>query len=824
MPDVPDLTAPTIVTQEPTPTLRRRSAPLQFHLEPTPIARALQVLVAAMALAAVTSPSMVRAQQSGDVDSGLTLRSGGMLQENLSPELRRQVPTFVYGEQIEGKNDGNTVIEGDAELRRHDQVIRADRIEHDQSTGDTKAIGQVRIQRNGDRFSGPRLEMNVNTDKGFFEQPEYRLLKNEGTGNASRVDFLDKDHMQVHEGTYSTCPRPPGGGAWKPDWLVRGKRIDLDQVEDVGYAYSGVLEFKDVPILAAPILSFPISDARKSGLLVPTAGIDSQNGFEVKAPYYFNLAPNYDLTLTPTLMTDRGLDVEGDFRYLERTYNGRLRLAAMPSDQLRDENRWYLSAQHSQSIAAPVGLMGFGLNVNRVSDANYWRDFDRVADNYLSRLVPSSGELRWQVGRWYLAAGAYSFQALQDDDNRFTPPYDRLPQLLANYNALDLPLFGTPGWEFRFGSSLTRFKRSVWESSDVRTVDRGDRATAEVNLSKRWQAPGWYVQPRARLRMATYQFDQTPGSPVSKSRAVPTFSVDSGLVFERDAAFFGRNYVQTLEPRAFLTATPFRDQSGLPNYDSGRFDQNFASMFFDDIFGGNDRVGDMKALTLGVSSRLLDQGNGAEIVRLGLAQRYFFDDINVTLPGQSPLLKGFSDMLLAARVQWDRQWALDSSIQFNHETRESTRKTIGARYTPGDYKVLSAAYRVQRDVSEQLDLGWQWPLSDLFGKLPGQVPGKAYGPGQWYTVGRINYSIDERKPIDVIAGFEYDAGCWLGRVVLQRQQTSSTTRNQKIMFQLEFNGLASLGTGSLQNLGNSIPRYKALRDGEIVPSRFENYD
>ena len=247
-------------------------------------------------------------------------------------------------------------------------------------------------------------------------------------------------------------------------------------------------------------------------------------------------------------------------------------------------------------------------------------------------------------------------------------------------------------------------------------------------------------------------------------------------------------------------------------------------MFFDDIFGGNDRVGDMKALTLGVSSRLLDQGNGAEIVRLGLAQRYFFDDINVTLPGQSPLLKGFSDMLLAARVQWDRQWALDSSIQFNHETRESTRKTIGARYTPGDYKVLSAAYRVQRDVSEQLDLGWQWPLSDLFGKLPGQVPGKAYGPGQWYTVGRINYSIDERKPIDVIAGFEYDAGCWLGRVVLQRQQTSSTTRNQKIMFQLEFNGLASLGTGSLQNLGDSIPRYKALRDGEIVPSRFENYD
>ena len=826
VPDVPELTAPITVTQEQNPISCRRRAPLRALPEPTPVARAAHVLLAAMAIGALVQPSMARAQLIGELDhSSVRLRADGLMRENLSPADNRQVPTFVFGEQIEGKADGKTVIKGQAELRRHDTVIRADQIDHDQNTGDTQAQGAVRIQRNGDRFSGPRLEMNVNTDKGFFEQPEYRLLKNEGTGDASRIDFVDKDRMQVHDGRYSTCARPPGSASWKPDWLVRAKRIDLDQAEGMGTAYSGVLEFKDVPILAAPVLSFPISDERKSGLLTPSAGVDSVNGTQVVAPYYFNLAPNYDLTLIPTLMSKRGLDIDGEFRYLQPSYGGSLRVAALPSDKLRDDDRWYVSALHRQALDVPFGSMQLGLNINRVSDANYWRDFDRIATSTYARLIPSAGEVRWQQGRWSMVAGAYSFQALQDEDNRFTPPYDRLPQVLANYNRGDMSLFGSRGWNFGFASSLTRFKRSIF-SDDLssKTIDRGDRATAELSLTRRWQAPGWFVQPRARMRMAQYQYNDTLGDSVSRSRAVPTFSADSGLIFEREAAYFGRDYVQTLEPRAFLTWTPFRDQSGLPNYDSGRFDLNFASMFYDDIYGGNDRIGDMKALTLGVSSRLLDKDNGAEVVRLGLAQRYYFDDINVTLGDEAPLPKGMSDMLLAARIQWNRQWALDSSIQFNHETRESTRKTIGARYTPGDYKVLSAAYRVQRGVSEQLDLGWQWPLSDLWGSLPERMRGKAYGPGQWYSVGRVNYSIDERKPVEIIAGFEYDAGCWLARVVMERRQTSATTRNQKIMFQLEFSGFASLGGNSLKTLGDNIPRYKSLRDGEIVPSRFENYD
>lgn len=819
------LTDPITVTQEPKPPQRQCRVLATRQPEPTPIAHALQALAAGMVLSALAVPTTVSAQTVGTAaEGGVGLKGSGMLREELPQEARRQTPSFVFGDEIEGQNDGKITIRGRAELRRHDTSIRADLIEHDQSTGDSKAEGGVRIRREGDLFEGPYLELNTITDKGYFDQPEYVLLENEGKGDATRVDFIDKDHYAVHNGRYSTCPRPPGQ-RWEPDWLVRGKRIDLDQVEKVGTAYTGVLEFKGVPILAAPILSFPLSDERKSGFLPPSAGVDSTNGFEVKAPYYFNLAPNYDLTLTPTLMAKRGVELEGLFRYLQPSYTGAAKLALMPSDRLRDETRWFYSHQHVQGLSTPIGGIRLNLNLNHVSDDAYWKDFDRFnSESRWSRLLPSSASLSWSRGHWGVGVGAATYQTLQDPASFITPPYDQLPFVKLGYGRGDLELFGLSDWEFQFGSAGARFRRSFTNPAGTRVVNEGDRLVGVTTLTRRWQAPGWFLQPTARLHVAQYRFDNSAGTQQTRSRAIPTLSVDSGLIFERDASMFGRGFTQTLEPRAFFTYTPFRDQSALPNFDSAALDFNMMSMFYDDIYSGNDRVADLKAMALGLSSRLIDDRDGAEIVRVGLAQRYYFDDIEVTLPGRSVIPKGLSDMLLAARVQWTRDWSLDTNIQFNHETRESSRKTIGMRYTPGDYRVLSLAYRVQRNVSEQVDIGWQWPLSNLLGSLPERVNGKAFGPGQWYSVGRVNYGVTDKKPLEIIAGFEYDAGCWLGRVVLERRQTSSTTDNKRIMFQLEFPGFASLGGSALQTLGASIPRYKALRDGEIVPSRFENYD
>jgi len=790
---------------------------------PTPVHRAVRHALALLVLGAGATPVLTVAQTlDADTQTPLRLRPGGSLQETLPKEVQRQLPSFVSGERMEGKTDGLTVIEGAVELRRHDTVIRAERVELDRRTQDAKATGDVKINRNGDRFEGPELQINVDTYKGSFSQPVYELLKNDARGDASRIDFLDKDTLLVHDGRYSTCPRPPGA-QWLPDWLVRADRIELDNVEEVGTAKGGVLEFKGVPILAAPYLSFPLSDKRKTGVLPPSMAIDSQSGVQLTVPYYLNLAPHLDATLTPTLMSKRGVDLAAEFRYLQPAYTGQVRAAYLPSDRLRERDRWAYALQHTHSLTGPLAggsPLGLRLNLNRAGDDNYWRDFPRSITQLTTRLLPSEAVLSWGRGPWSFDAGTYQWQTLQDASARITAPYDRLPAVRLGYRQTNL---AQSGWDMRVDTEWTRFERSSLVAGSSGAF-QGDRGLVVGELTRRWQEPGWFLQPKARMNLAQYDVTHAANRTTSASRAVPSLSLDSGLVFERSAQFFGDGYTQTLEPRAFFTWTPFRDQSGLPNFDSGARDFNLATMYTENTYSGNDRVSDTRAVTLGLESRLLSDRSGAEVLRLGVAQRLLFQEQNVVLPGQKPTGEKLSDTLLEARVQWDPLWAFGSTLQYNAKASQSVRSTISARYTPGPYRVLSAAYRIQRGTSEQLDLGWQWPVSALLGSAPAKVPGKALGPGQWYTVGRMNYSMPDRKVVDLVAGFEYDAGCWLGRVVLSRLQQSRTTANQTIMFQLEFNGFSRLGSSGLQALQATVPQYQYLREEVVPPSRFQRYD
>ena len=792
----------------------------------------MHALLLALAWTALAAPGSASAQTapSGWDSAGAGLKPSAALQENLPPEVRPQLPTFASGDKISGQTDGVVSVEGNAELRRHDTVIRADRLEFDQRSNDAKAQGQVLVNRNGNRFEGPELQLNVDTNQGTFQQPTFSLLQSEGHGDASRVDFLDADRLSAYDARYSTCPRTPGA-PWMPDWLIRASRVDLDSAKQEGTAVGGVLEFKGVPILGAPTFSFPLTDARKSGFLPPSINLDNVSGLEVTLPYYLNLAPNIDATLFPTLMSKRGVDLGGELRYLQPRWNGQVRAAFMPSDKLRDANRWGYSIQHNQALTgAPAlrwagldGAFGARLNLNRVSDDNYWRDFPRSTTSLTTRLLASEGVLSWGRGPWSFSAGAYRWQTLQDVEAPIIPPYDRLPSLAARYVQNDFTLAGLRGWDTTLLTEYTRFRSDRLLTGQA----NGARTLAVAEISRRWETPGWYVKPRLQLHTTQYRFD-TPLSDGSQSasRAVPSFSVDSGMVFERSASYFGRSFTQTLEPRAFFTHTPFRDQSRLPNYDSGANDFNFASIYSENVFVGNDRISDTRAVTLGASSRLLDPDTGAEVVRLGVAQRYLLRDQEVTLPGGTPQRERLSDVLLGARVQWDPRWQTDATVQFNPKTRESTRTTLGARFTPSSFRVLNAAYRLQRGVSEQVDVGWQWPLADFTGTpAPSQgLPGRGLGAGRWYSVGRINYSMPDRKIVDLVAGFEYDAGCWIGRLVLERLQVGSSSANQRILFQLEFSGFSRLGSNPLQSLKANIPRYQYLREEINPPSRFQQYD
>lgn len=809
-----------------------------------PLPHRLRPLAASLALVwAATTPWTAHAQgQTGHSlwHSALPapqLKPSAQLQEAVDPTLRGQLPSYIRAEQITGQADINAVLEGGAELRRADTVIRADRVEYTLADDTVNAQGNVHINHGGNVYQGTALKMQVDAFQGDFNNATYQFLATQGHGDADRVQFLNRDHTVVYRATYTTCLRDDSA-SWEPDWMIRANRIELDHVEDVGVAYGGALEFKGVPILPVPALSFPLSDKRKSGLLPPTIGIDSKSGLEYSQPYYWNIAPNRDATITPTLMTKRGVSLGTEFRYLEPTYSGLLDTLYMPSDKLRDRDRWGYNWKHTTSLTTAIGSLGLSWNLKRVSDDNYWRDFSRMPGEGSSfagssstdhRLLSSDGRLSWASGRHSVSLYAQKWQVLQDLDAPIAPPFNRMPQLQWRYDTTD---WATQGWDVNLMAETTRFEADTWDGK--KHADNGQRSYALTQVSRPFLLPGGFITPKVQLHASSYQFDDFSASRQnSKSLVIPTVSLDSGLVFERDTLALGRKYVQTLEPRAFYTYTPYRDQNMLPLYDTALTDFNFGSIYSENSYSGRDRIADNHMLTVGVTTRYIQPDDGAEVARLGIAQRLRFEDQRVGLSLDDPNRgeKGWSDILVGGGVTWSKRWSTDALVQYNRDRQRTTRSSISGRYTPAPYKVLSAAYRYQRENSvlannagsEQVDFGWQWPLNA--GNK--NALGEATGGGRWYSVGRLNYSMQDKKLVDAIVGFEYDSCCWIGRVVVERLQNSRTDANTRLLFQIEFVGFSrlSLGANPLSSLQENVPGYRPLRDRTgPVPSRFSNYD
>ena len=789
-----------------------------ISVQPLPVARAVALACCGLPLAALAQGAA--APSAWDTwDGPPALRASPLLQEKIPEAVRPRLPVFVRGDHISGQTDLNTTIEGNAELRRGDTVIRADRLDYDVPEDLAKARGQVRINRAGNVYEGTVLELRVDAFEGFFSDARYRFLATQAHGDATRVDFIDKDRAVVHNATYTTCERG-NEESWEPDWVLRAETIRLDNEEEVGTADGAVLEFKGVPILPIPHISFPLSDKRKSGLLPPTIGLDSRDGVAYSQPYYWNIAPNRDATLRAALMTKRGANLGGEFRYLEPSYHGQISADLMPTDRLRDRMRWSFAGQHQGVIDSPIGGLGLNINVSRVSDDNYWRDFGRASEPLRQRLLPGDAILSWGGNDMTAMVRTLKWQTLQDVTAPIVPPYDRMPQLQWRY----VPSRLGGGLDASVELDTTRFQAA----RELTGQPNAHRSYAVAQISRPFLAPAGFITPRLQVHATQYQFDSPlANGDRSANRALPTFSLDSGLVFERDASYFGRAFLQTLEPRVFYTYTPYRDQSRLPVYDTAATDFNFATIYTENAFGGNDRIADNNLLTLGVSTRLIDPDTGAEAARFGIAQRVRFSDQNVTLPGVAPVSERLSDVLLGAGITWTPQWAFDSTVQYNPKTGRSIRSTVGARYSPGNYRTVSAAYRFQKDNSEQIDIGWQWPLNDLWGDKGKDLgPGRGQGGGRWYAVGRLNYSLQDRKLVDTVVGLEYDSCCWIGRVVLERLQSGVTTSNTRLLFQVEFVGFSrlSLGSSPLDTFKQHVPRYQYLREQVTTPSRFSQYD
>ena len=725
-------------------------------------------------------------------------------------DAARQLPIVLQAREIRGQPGLETTAEGDVEFRRGRIVIRADRLAYDAPLDLATAKGRVRVMREGAVYSGPELALKVQRFEGYFVLPEFEFPRLGAGGRADRLDFLGDARSRATNAQYTSCPRD---GAEEPAWVLKARSVSLDLDTNEGVAEGAVLRFLGLPILALPTLSFPLGDQRRSGWLPPSVNVDNRGGVELGVPYYWDIAPNRDATIAPRLITRRGIALDGEFRYLEPAYQGQVAVEWLPNDRVARRARESLQWTHEGRLGAATR---YNADLVRVSDDDWWKDFRGTGPSLTTRLLPlrlgveHSFSLGPAQGLAY--ARALQWQVLQTADAPIASPYQRSPQLGLR--------LGGPFGALNYAVEA-EYNNFTLPSGTLERAGRvpGQRVHLLGSLSLPFRPPGWWLVPRLSVNAARYDSRSLqPGALSSHSRVIPSFSVDAGLELERRTQAFGRELQQTLEPRLLYVNTPYRAQSQFPVYDAAAKDFNFVSIFTDNAFSGVDRVSDAHQLTAGFTTRLVDTTSGAEALRLGLVQRYLFRRQRVTAqpdgtPDGAPLEQPLSDLLLLGSTSVVTNWTLDAALQYSPDISRSVRSIASARYSPGPFRTVGATYRLARGLSEQLELGWQWPL---WGQTAAAAPPRDRSAnscsGAWYSVGRVNYSIKDSRTTDSVLGLEYDAGCWIARVVAERLSTGRSEATTRLLLQLELVGLSRLGSNPLKVLKDDIPGYRLLRD------------
>lgn len=742
-----------------------------------------------------------------------------------------ELPVRVEADRLSGTPGQESLAEGSAILTRGPVTLRADRISYQPPTDQANAEGQVFISRDGNLFRGRSLSLQLDRYQGEFLEPSYFFARTQAGGDAKRFVFLGERQGRAESATYSSCPPSD------PAWVMSADQVDLDFDTNEGVARGAVLRFQGVPILAAPRLSFPLTEQRKTGWLPPTVNLDSKSGLDLQVPFYWNIAPERDLTLIPRVYSRRGAGLAGEYRYLGVEDRGVLEASLLPGDRLADRDRWLTDLRHLGRLGAPLAeperrsLLDYRLRVLRASDDDYWKDFSRTTLGITPRLLPSEAAVAHRrdglLGEITYYGRVQRFQVLQGSDVLTTilSPYHREPQVGVRQAGRGA------GFEWRWELEANRF---VNPAADL--VD-GNRVHLLGSVARPFRplgSPGWTVTPRLSLNSATYDLDGRGLGDGSRrvSRTIPTASLDSLWIFERDATLFGREVLQTVEPRLQYVRTPFRAQDDVPIFDSAPNDFNIVSIFAENTFSGVDRVSDANQLTAGLTTRFLSTTSGAEALRLGAVQRVLFSDQRITPDGR-PLTQRLSDLLLLGSTSIVPNWSFDGTLQYSPQTDRVVRQVLGLRYSPGPLRTVNAAYRFNRDATDQIQVGWQWPLNDaghehaaamLARDQAASERGESnllrFGTGRsgagcagaWYSVGNVRYSRRDDRVTDALLGLEYDSGCWIARVVAERLSTGRTEATTRLLLQLELVGLSRLGSNPLSALRDSIPGYRPLRD------------
>jgi LPS-assembly protein len=714
----------------------------------------------------------------------------------LSPLEAGAGAIFVRADRLGGTAEKFVEAEGKVELRTRRETVLADWLRYDFVTQEVTGRGDVLLRRGIDWITGPEAQWKRDTETGYFRSPRFYIGENGARGSAADLQFKGPDRYDVTDARYTTCVAP------RDDWYVRMDELEVDKTRMIGTGHNATLYFLGAPVGYTPWLEFPLSGERKSGFLTPTLGSTGTRGFEIAVPYYFNLAPNYDATLMPRLMSKRGLQIDAQGRYLTETYTGEANVEYLNHDHSTGTDRYLLAWKHGWNLDAVTPGLAAYWNLNKVSDDAYFSDLsDRVAVTSQSTL-PREGGFAYTRGPLMLLARAQAFQTLQDPNAPVTPPYNRLPQALATMQPV-----AWGGLDWAGSAEFVRFRQSA--------LPEGDRFYAYPTATWSRQGAAWFVTAEAGAHVRHYALDRTGSASDSFGYAVPIGSIDAGLTFERDWTAFGQRMIQTLEPRAYYVYIPYRDQSRAPVFDTAQDDFTFDQLFEPNRYLGNDRIGDANQLTLALTSRFLDPGTGAERLRLAVGDRLYFTDQRVTLPGETPRSGKSSDVLLLAEGRLSDSWYLSGATEYNFDAGQLERFNAALRYTPAPGKVINASYRYTRDLVDlsggtsllkQFDLSAQWPLG-----------------ANWSLLGRWNFSLADRKTLEGVAGVEYNAGCWVLRLVGQRLTTSTATTTTSVYLQIELNGLARFGTSPLDLLRRSVPGYLKTNDPSVTPRDAGDY-
>ena len=698
-----------------------------------------------------------------------------------------ELPTHVRANEANTAQEGLSEFTGNVEMTRGQSRLRADRVTYDNQTDLADATGNVTLDNGGgDSYRTQELHMHVESHRGHAGPGSFTLQSNDGRGEMQRVEFQDQDHTHLKQVRYTTCP------VGQDDWYVHAPEIEIDNVEEMAYVRNAWIEFKGVPIYYIPRGGFSISDKRKSGFLTPSFGYASQNGIDVAAPYYFNLAPNYDATITPHVMSLRGLQLQNQFRYLTQRSQGQVEIDVLPDDQKRDRDRLTDQPLNKDRYAGKYvhahtfsSLWSANVDVRGVSDKDYLRDFSTNLNTTSTTHLPQNAEANYRGPLWNFTARLNDHQTVDKTIAPADRPYARLPQLLLFANTPTV----SGQTQYHFSSELVRFDRDASVT--------GDRLNLIPAVSYPMLRSYGFVTPKVGVRYIGYNLSNTPD--IAPSVARPFLSLDSGLFFERDIVWSGHDLVQTLEPRIYYLHVPRKNQDHLPNFDSGAPELNFPNLFRDQRLDGGDRIGDANQVTLAVTSRILDAEDGVERMRGSIGRIYYLDDREVNLPAGTTGSKS-SDVVAEAAARLRSHWFVNTAVQLDTAEHRTQRSNLYLQYNPARNKIINFGQRYTRLDLHQRDVSFEWPLIR-----------------QWSIRARALDSLRDNRILESYVGAQYTTCCWAFRALLGRRLVESDPATNRfkygkfIMFELELTGLTAYKRGDLsesplkQSMFNSFP-------------------